>query len=218
MQDKPSIKTIIWDWNGTLLDDLNICIESINAMLHARNLPQLTPEAYREVFTFPVIDYYREVGFDFEKEPWEEAAMEFMSLYFSKLPDVKLTNGAIEALEFFRLQGYSQAIISAMQHDALVDSVTKPGISHYFDFVGGISDHYAGGKIENAVKFFESRGVLPDDIIMIGDTLHDAEVAAELKCKCILVAAGHQSYNRLKSSGLTLIESLNEIKSLFIEK
>lgn len=213
----PAIKTIIWDWNGTLLNDLHICIESINTMLRARKLQELSPEAYREIFTFPVINYYKEVGFDFEEEPWEDAAMEFMSLYFSKLPSCGLAAGAEAALEFFRSKGYQQAIISAMQHDALLDSVGKLGITSYFDYIGGINDHYAGGKIENAVKFFESRGVSHNDIIMIGDTLHDAEVAAQHNCQCILVAAGHQSYARLTATGLRVIKSLNELQPLFTE-
>ncbi|HPT15267.1 MAG TPA: HAD family hydrolase [Bacteroidales bacterium] len=213
----PPSKTIIWDWNGTLLDDLKICIESINSMLRARNLRELTPESYRDVFTFPVINYYKEVGFDFEAEPWEDAAMEFMSLYFSKLPGCGLTPGAREALEFFRSRGYTQAIISAMQHDALVDSVDKLGITGFFDYIGGINDHYAGSKIENAVKFFESLGIYHSDITMIGDTLHDAEVAARLQCKCILVAAGHQSFERLLKTGLKVIKSLDEIGPLFTE-
>lgn len=213
----PSSKTIIWDWNGTLLDDLNICIESINTMLRARNLRELTAESYRDVFTFPVINYYKEVGFDFEAEPWEDAAMEFMSLYFSKLPSCGLAPGARKALGYFSSRGYSQAIISAMQHDALIESVTKLGIATYFDYIGGINDHYAGGKIENAIRFFESRGVNSGNIVMIGDTIHDAEVASQLKCRCILAAAGHQSYGRLAATGLQVIRSLEEIPSLFTD-
>jgi phosphoglycolate phosphatase len=213
----PVTKTIIWDWNGTLLNDLHICVESINAMLLARKLPALTPEAYREVFTFPVIEYYKVVGFNFEREPWEDTAMEFMSLYFSKLPSCVLAPGAREALDYFSSRGYSQAIISAMQHDALIESVTKLGIASYFDYIGGINDHYADGKIENAVRFFESRGVNSGNILMIGDTIHDAEVASQLKCRCILAAAGHQSYGRLAATGLQVIRSLKEIPSLFTD-
>ena len=62
------INTIIWNWNGTLLDDISICINAINQLLSERNLNLLTIEKYREVFTFPVIDYYKAVAFDFEKE------------------------------------------------------------------------------------------------------------------------------------------------------
>lgn len=208
-------KTIIWDWNGTLLDDLHVCIESINTMLKSRNLPLLTPDSYRDVFTFPVIDYYKAVGFDFTSEPWEEAAMEFMSLYFSKLPACRLASGATETLDFFRNTGYSQAIISAMQHDALVESVTRLGIASYFEYIGGINDHYAGGKTENVVNFFKNRGVSHENIVMIGDTIHDAEVAGQLHCRCILVAAGHQSRQRLAATGHTVVETLKEVIPLF---
>ena len=77
----PQRTTIIWDWNGTLLDDAEVCREAINKMLKVRNLPELSLSTYRNVFTFPVIEYYKEVGFDFSKEDWEPVAMEFINLY-----------------------------------------------------------------------------------------------------------------------------------------
>ena len=61
-------KAIIWDYNGTLLNDLSIGVECINRMLTKRELPLLTTESYREVFTFPVKKYYELVGFDFNKD------------------------------------------------------------------------------------------------------------------------------------------------------
>ena len=73
----PQRTTIIWDWNGTLLDDAEMCLEAINIMLKKRNLPELSMERYRDVFTFPVIEYYREVGFDFTLEAWDPVATEF---------------------------------------------------------------------------------------------------------------------------------------------
>lgn len=207
-------KTIIWDWNGTLLDDAEICLEAINKMLKKRNLKELTIQKYREVFTFPVIDYYKEVGFDFTREKWEPVAMEFINLYLHALPSSGLTPYAQETLEKFRLKGYRQAIISAMQHNALLKSVSELGIFHYFDFIGGIGDHYGGGKIENAKNYFSSSGLSPEFITLIGDTLHDSEVAAELKCKCILVATGHQSKERLIKTGLQVVNNLSEIESV----
>ena len=83
---KPAKNTIIWDWNGTLLDDVGICLQSINSMLKERKIDELSRHKYKRVFTFPVIDYYRKVGFDFNQENWEKVAMEFMDRYFAKLP------------------------------------------------------------------------------------------------------------------------------------
>ena len=208
--------TIIWDWNGTLLDDLDLCIGSMNRMLQARHLPQLDVDGYRKVFTFPVMEYYTAIGFDFTKEPWDEAALEFIELYLQSLHTCSLATGAAKVLEFFHSNGYRQAIISAMQHDALLKSVDALGITGYLDYIGGIGDHYAGGKIENALQFFKQFNLIPGEVTLIGDTLHDAEVAGELGCSCILVANGHQSASRLNASGLKVVSTLNDIQSIFI--
>jgi phosphoglycolate phosphatase len=209
----PQRNTIIWDWNGTLLDDAEICRKAINTMLKRRNLPELSLERYRDVFTFPVIEYYKEIGFDFTFEGWEPVAMEFINLYLNALPGCGLTPDAVKTLETFKKKGYRQAIISAMQHDALLKSVSELGIHEYFDFIGGIGDHYANSKIENARKYLEEAGLNPSQITLIGDTLHDSEVATELKCKCILVATGHQSYNKLNSTRFPVLNNLSEINS-----
>jgi phosphoglycolate phosphatase len=209
----PHRKTIVWDWNGTLLDDAEVCVESINKMLKVRALPELSLVKYRDVFTFPVFDYYKEVGFDFSREPWKQVAMEFINLYLSALPSCGITQFATKTLESFKLKEYRQAIISAMQHDALLKSVSDLGISEYFDYIGGIGDHYGGGKIDNARNYFISAGLNRAQITLIGDTIHDSEVAAELDCKCILVATGHQSYDRLLKTGLPVIKDLSEINS-----
>jgi phosphoglycolate phosphatase len=207
----PHRTTIIWDWNGTLLDDAEICLEAINQMLKVRGLAELSMEKYRAVFTFPVIDYYKEVGFDFTKEEWDPVAMEFITLYLRALPSCKLTPFVVETLESFQKRGYRQAIISAMQHEALLKSVSDLGIFKYFDFIGGIGDHYGGGKIDNARNYFKIAGLNPGQITLIGDTIHDSEVAAELKCKCILVTTGHQSFERLLGTGLPVVKNLSEI-------
>ena len=67
--------TVIWDWNGTLLDDAPVCVAAINDMLRERSLPQLSAERYQEIFCFPVSEYYRKAGFDFSKEPFERLAV-----------------------------------------------------------------------------------------------------------------------------------------------
>jgi phosphoglycolate phosphatase len=212
----PQRTTIIWDWNGTLLDDAEICREAINKMLKARNLPELSLEKYRDVFTFPVIEYYKEVGFNFDVEEWEPVAMEFINQYLKALPACELTPYAPGVLQIFKQRGYRQAIISAMEHDALINSVSSLGIQQYFDFIGGIGNHYGGGKIENARNYCKQAGLNPALITLIGDTIHDSEVADELHCKCILVATGHQSFSRLLKTGIPVINNLSELKSVLL--
>ena len=66
---------IIWDWNGTLLDDVDWCVRSVNKMLEKRKKSRLKALCdYHNVFCFPIIEYYKNVGFDLDYESFEELA------------------------------------------------------------------------------------------------------------------------------------------------
>src|SRR5210317_111035 len=98
-------KTIFWDWNGTMLDDIHICIEAMNLMLRERELQLLDEEVYRNVFTFPVRDYYSKIGFDFDIEPFEKPALEFIENYDDMVKEASIFSDTIMALDAFRSRG-----------------------------------------------------------------------------------------------------------------
>ena len=127
-----STKTIFWDWNGTLLNDTTTCIDAINILLKDRNLTLLDEKIYRDIFTFPVRDYYVKAGFNFEEEAFEKPAMEFIENYDEMVRTAGLFTDAEDALKAIRDKGYVQIILSAMQHDFLNELVREHGIDHYF--------------------------------------------------------------------------------------
>ena len=205
-------KTIIWDYNGTLLNDIEIGIESINIMLRKRGLPLLTSESYREAFTFPVKDYYEKVGFDFQKEDWDLTAQEFITNYTNRLPYSDIFPEARILLDFFKKQGKKQFILSAMEINMLKDSTRELNIQEFFDEISGIDNIYASSKIENGRNLFHKHQLKAKDVCLLGDTTHDYEVAQSLGCQCYLIASGHQSFEKLKATGCpNIINSLNDI-------
>ena len=203
---------IIWDWNGTLLDDVQLCVQCINLLLKKRNLPELTLQKYREVFGFPVKDYYQRVGFDFSMEKFEIPAQQFMQCYNSHLSETPLFPCVQDVLSFFQEKGFHQFIISATEHRSLVKILDEKGLLPYFDAVSGIDDIYAGGKIEMAHHFMKKLRINPQGVIFVGDTLHDREVALSLGIDYLLVASGHQSKDRLWAKTSKVINTLAEIK------
>jgi len=205
-------KAIIWDYNGTLLNDIEIGIESINLMLSKRNLPLLTNESYRDVFTFPVKDYYEKVGFDFQKEDWDLTAHEFIANYTKRLPHSDIFPEARILLDLFKKQDKKQFILSAMEMKMLKDSTQELNIQEFFDEISGINDIYASSKVENGKNLFKKHKLKAEEVCLFGDTTHDYEVAQSLGCHCYLIASGHQSYKKLKATGCpNIIESLNDI-------
>jgi len=212
-----NIKAVIWDWNGTLLNDLDICIFSMNQILERLYLPILTVEKYKSIFTFPVKEYYTAAGIDFGIHDWDIMAHEFIANYRQTLPQATLYEGVTGVLSFFKEKQRRQFILSAMQQDFLMESVTAMNIPGYFEQIVGLNDHYAHTKEENAILLVEETGLPRDSILMIGDTLHDLEVAESAGIHCILVANGHQSNERLENSGTVVCRDLQEVVSMFSE-
>lgn len=203
---------IIWDFNGTIFDDVDIGIESVNVLLAARHMPLITSRNYyRSVHSFPVIDYYRKIGFDFSKESFDDIAVEWVNEYLSRVPCAGVNPEALEMLGFVRTLGLKQILLSATELEMLKGQVADLGIEHYFDEICGMDNIYAHGKKSLAERW---RREHPDaKALLIGDTDHDFEVACEMGADCILFAGGHQSREQFMSLDCAVVDSLLAVKS-----
>lgn len=207
---------VIWDWNGTLLNDTAVCIDSMNHMLASRSMPLLTENRYKELFRFPVQDYYVDLGFDFNQESFELLSIEFISHYRILQVGAGLHSGALDLLEAFKARQIKQIILSAMERRALIRDVRSRGIEGFFEDILGVDDHYANGKASIARQYLLSSPFGAKDIVMLGDTRHDFEVATILGCTCVLIAQGHHPYDRLEATGATVQKNLAGVLNLLI--
>jgi phosphoglycolate phosphatase len=202
---------IIWDWNGTLLDDAWLCVDVMNGMLKERSMALKTVDEYRDMFDFPVKEYYVKLGYDFEKESFDDVGLEFIQRYTLRRNESSLHNEVHEVLTRLASMGYSQNILSAREQSELIAETKTRGIYTIFDRIRGLDDHYAHGKTGAGIQLMKEIKAEPKDILFIGDTRHDAEVAAELGIDCILIANGHQSADRLLKLGVPVINSLSDL-------
>ncbi|MFH1197912.1 MAG: HAD family hydrolase [bacterium] len=204
-------KHIIWDWNGTILDDVFLCVDIMNGILRRNNLPPITIEKYKEVFTFPVRDYYEKVGLNMQNDNFIILGKEFMDEYELRRNTCSLHDGAVESLEYFKSLSQSQSVLSAYSHDTLVEALNHYGILKYFDKVAGLDNIYAGSKLNNGKLLVGQIGIPSKEILLIGDTIHDFEVATELGIDCVLISFGHQSKEKIMKCGVPVIDSLNKL-------
>ncbi len=207
-----SYRHLIWDWNGTLLDDAWLCRGIMNGQLRRRGLPELSAERYEEIFDFPVETYYRKVGFNWSRESFEQAGTEFIVEYEKRKQECSLQAGAKALLGKIAEGGWSQAVLSAYSHASLETFLGHCGIRHHFRSVAGSRDHYAAGKVEHGLKMLEELHVSPKETLLIGDTTHDAEVARAMGVDCVLVPGGHNSPARLEKCGAPLLPNLAALR------
>jgi phosphoglycolate phosphatase len=203
-------KHIIWDWNGTLLDDTNLCVELINEVLIKRNLPSLTLQQYRDIFTFPVKDYYAKTGLDFSKEPFEVVGKEWMDGYELRKKECGLSKFTREVLNGIAKLGVPQSILSAYSQSSLIKIIGDFGLSGYFSNLIGLDHIYATGKVELGRNFMTQLGLQKGEALLIGDTIHDFEVASAIGADCILIAGGHQDKERLLKTQVPVYDSMEQ--------
>lgn len=203
------IKQILWDWNGTLLDDLQYGMNVRNRIFPAFQLPTIeTIEEYHAQFTFPIRTYYERAGVT--DENFVEVAHAWMNEYVRGFAAVPLHPDACETLERFAKAGLVQTVLSASKRDMLREQIAQFGIQHHFADVLGLGDIYAGSKEEIGRNYLQNCGISPDETCMIGDTLHDAEVAAAIGARCVLVSRGHQSRETLLTAGVPVMNTLKD--------
>ena len=202
---------VMWDWNGTIFDDAWLCLDGMNEVLRRRRMPLLTPERYRDIFGFPVIEYYRKAGFDFGRESFEALGAEFMEIYERRKFECVLRSDAQHVLKIVQSAGIPQSVLSAYKQDLLEEMVNHYRLRHYFIRLIGIDDIYAAGKIEQGRRWIAELGYPPSEVLLIDDTVHDFEVAQAMGAACWLVPGGNQPRAKLETCGVPVFDSLTTI-------
>ncbi len=207
--------TIIWDWNGTLLNDVFLCNDILNKMLIEHGYKKVGDvDAYRNIFCFPIIEYYKKAGFDFSRHSFDMLAEKFMSDFNKNCFSLELQPNANEILSYIRQKGHKQIILSASPIQTLQKQVEHYFSKPYFNTLLGLNDIYAKSKIELGKHYFESSGEKGENCILIGDTQHDFEVSKALNIKkCILYNKGHQSSEVLAKTQAHIISDLSQLKN-----
>ncbi len=201
---------LIWDFNGTIFDDADAGIAAVNAMLKERGLsPIPSKERYKQIFDFPIEEYYRSLGFDFDREPYEVLAPIWVELYNENAERAGLCAGVLETMEKVRSLGITQSVLSACETDMLTRYLKKLGVYGYLSEVMGLDNIHARSKLALAHDWVSRN---PDArVLMIGDTTHDYETAQALMADCVLYSGGHQSVEKLKACGCPIIDGIEEI-------
>lgn len=199
---------LIWDWNGTLLDDLDLSVDVMNTLLARRGLPRLDRARYHALFDFPVRTYYGRLGFDPVTDGFERLSVEFIAGYDARRLESGLHRDAVSVLAAAATAGMRQSILSAYRHETLHEIVAHFGLTPHFDHIAGLDNIHAHSKVALGRDLVRRLPVAPADILLVGDTLHDLEVARELGIGCALIAGGHHPAARLQATGARVYTDL----------
>ncbi len=209
------LHTIIWDWNGTLADDAYASLLAVNDMLAKRSMPPITMAQYYQYIDTPISRFYEHL-FDLNEVPMSVISVEFAEGYARHFQG--LHPGAKELLEQLRQAGMQQVILSSNHLASIEADLTRFGIRNYFDAVLGAEDRLAAGKVQRGLDWLATQNTKPEDMVLIGDSLHDYDTAAAMGVPCILCAIGHQSKEDLLTAGVPVVDAFSQLEAMLLPK
>jgi phosphoglycolate phosphatase-like HAD superfamily hydrolase len=206
---------LVWDWNGTLLADLPLIVTATNAVLATLGGPEITVEHHRLRFRRPIAEYYGEVlGRLVGADEFAQLNAVFHDAYEAGLPACRLADEAVAALGTW---GGSQSLLSMWFHADLVPAVDRYGLtSHFVRVDGRLPQDFGAGdhKHPYLADHLAALQLKGEDVVLIGDTVDDAEAAAAAGARCVLYSGGHTGPELLRATGVPVTGSLLEAVTL----
>ena len=198
---------LIWDFNGTLLDDVGAALASVNDMLERRQKKPINLEEYRLYIDVPIRHFYERV-LDLDNEDYQAVLKEYQTGYELHLKECGLTDLVQSALDMAKTNGIPQVVLSSSEQNQLKRLLKKYNIEEYFDAVLGSDDFLAGSKVERAKRYIDENKIDCTRTLVIGDLVHDFEVAQAIGAQCLLLTSGHHDRERLENTGARVENTL----------
>ncbi len=200
---------VIWDYNGTLADDVEASLLASNEIIVRHGKEPITMEQYYEYVDYPISRFWEHI-FDLDEFPMEMIGEE----YYKEYPKYfgGLSDGAAELVKKLHRAGIVQMILTSAHPRLIGETLRKAGIEDCFDAVSSSSDLLAGSKIDRGVLWLKNSGIAPGRAVTVGDTLHDFDAAQTMGTECVLCSFGHQSKEKLLTAGVPVADTFAEIE------
>ena len=210
-------KHIIWDFNGTLLADAQLSVDCDNYVFDVLGLPHITIGDYRAHMTMPVRNFYTALGVDLAVYPYETISRLWLDRFNALAVEAGLVPGTLGVIRALHEAGYTQSVLSASYEPSLVSQCSHLGLTAYMQAIAGLSDESATPKTEIGRRQLAALGLLPQEVVLVGDMIADSELADALGTDCILVPWGHNSRERLMGTGRRIADTCEALLTLITE-
>jgi phosphoglycolate phosphatase-like HAD superfamily hydrolase len=206
---------IIWDWNGTLFDDIHAVVQATNDVFVPYGVSALDVDGFRASYTRPIwVMYERILGRDLLDGEWMRLDTTFHDSYDRLMAGCGLAAGAVATLTALAAEGHTQSLLSMWRHDRLVETIDGLRLTPAFRRVDGLraEDDPGGGKAEYLTRHLAALAADPADVIMIGDSADDALAATTAGVRAVAYTGGMQSRADLERLGVPVIDTLSALK------
>ena len=205
-----NFRNLIWDFNGTIIDDARLCCEAYNYVLGLHGKPGITQDHLAKIWNLPVRGFF--ANFDFENldQVIDLLCEQFHDFYAARWHACEIQPGVPQLLDYVRQRSFGQAVLSGHPHDYLVEMLQHFELYSEFMSVRGVDTIVAVDKIQVGRDMMKDLQWNPAETLIVGDSTFDFDTAEALGIGCVLVARGIQSRERLVAVGAPVFDSLSD--------
>jgi phosphoglycolate phosphatase-like HAD superfamily hydrolase len=210
------VKHIVWDWNGTILDDNDAVVRAVNQVCARFDRDPVDLDFWRSIYRRPLTDCYGDLlGRPVSASDWALIDRIYHHEYDVLLDTCRLATGVPDELRRWQAGGRAQSLLSMWFHDRLVLLVDEYALTDLFARIDGLRAVVGGGsKTEHLAAHLAAQGLAGADVLVIGDVTDDADAAAHVGAQCVLVTTGMMSRAQLATRGVPVVDSIAQALAL----
>ncbi len=217
------IKLIVFDWNGTLLSDVEAAVFGANARMKYLNKPEITSKQYREAFEIPAVNTYINLGIDPKllQTHHTELSKAFHDAYETRALKAKTRRGTREVLRYLDSRKIDKLIFSNHTVKGINIQLSRLKITNFFNTILANEDiftSHSSGKKHLLETYLKKQKYMPNEVMIVGDSPEEVNIGKELGLKTVAITGGFCTTSRLKDSKPdVLIHKLRDIINIIKE-
>ncbi len=209
---------VVWDWNGTLLDDFEAILTGVNTILRHYGRAPVDVVAYREAFDIPIDLLYTNLGFSVEevRQHLSDYQAIFHRVYEPQADKTSLRAGADDALKETVVRGGTNIILSNHIREPIARQVRRLGLESQIEALlaseARTPQKGDPAKGDRLVAFMHANGWAAESTVIIGDTPEEVRIARALGLRSVALTGGAASESRLRAAGPDVVlDSLEDL-------
>lgn len=210
-------KLIAFDWDGTIADSSDVIADGIAYANEKMGLPPVTRDQAKFVIGLPLSEIARIFGNGLQPEQYDEYVDHYVSYYVSHEDEVKLFPGMLDLLQSLKDRGVKIAVATGKSRKGLKRIFKKFCLEEFFDSSVCMDESAPKPNPLMLQMLMDEFNLSPEDLLMVGDTVHDMGTAANAGVSGVAVSYGANKISDLqKSPHLAIVGSVAELRN-FLE-
>ena len=206
-------KLIIFDWDGTLADTTNPIIATFQQSFRDCGLSAPEADAVRGLIGYNLPTIIRHLAPDVSEHQREELIETYAVHYLNpNNHNMKLFDSAVPCLNTLKAQGYWLSVATGKGRTGLDQSIAQTDTAGFWLVTTCASEQPSKPAPDMVFKLCDELGLEPSETLVVGDTTHDLEMAANAGAPAVAVTTGAHTTEQLRRAPhLAILNDLSEL-------